>query len=590
VQTVTDADGDSDTAALDLGTGVFTIEDDGPTVINKTDLIFSNSSNPTPGGTGIFDYSIGTDVRTYDGTSSDFSAITLSGIVGATAITSPSVTLVSENANTATFEFEFDYQPNPASSTTVNATGTLTFDKVAGTYTVQLDEPIESFSILQTSSGLSFTGYIPGTSTPDNTQPEVAVTKLADDFFVQFTSFSEPGNGTGTNNLQAGSVAGTTFTNGELFTQAPGWVSVSNNSNGVNGDTMGKGEVLDMDFFSTNPTGFQDPASATADAIFFKFDGIVSGPNVNADMVIILKLVDLGDDGVWGGVGSAADTFTTKAIVVDSSDIFKQGDVQPSGYNIALDNNDGVVFIESNDYNSGSENWVIYGAQVLSSTEGVTGTGINLDSSHNASTTFQEFEGTPGNTNPEPDTDDNDGFKISSIGFVTQTTTTQDASLTFEFSVVDGDGDTAAQTLDVTIEGGSTFTGTSAAESIQGSTGSDTLIGGRGADILTGGSGADRFRFNATDEGLDQIVDFSTGDLIDILGSAFGELPAGTLSASLFSPNADGSFSNGTQRFSFDQASDTLYYDADGSGAAARIALAQLENGATLTNTDIRVV
>jgi len=33
VQTVTDADGDSDSAALDLGAGVFTIEDDGPDAV-----------------------------------------------------------------------------------------------------------------------------------------------------------------------------------------------------------------------------------------------------------------------------------------------------------------------------------------------------------------------------------------------------------------------------------------------------------------------------------------------------------------------------------------------------------------------------
>ena len=33
VQTVTDADGDADTAAIDLGTGVFQIEDDGPDAV-----------------------------------------------------------------------------------------------------------------------------------------------------------------------------------------------------------------------------------------------------------------------------------------------------------------------------------------------------------------------------------------------------------------------------------------------------------------------------------------------------------------------------------------------------------------------------
>ncbi len=47
VQTVTDADGDTDTAALDLGAGVFTIEDDGPdaaVVINTPDTLVLDES------------------------------------------------------------------------------------------------------------------------------------------------------------------------------------------------------------------------------------------------------------------------------------------------------------------------------------------------------------------------------------------------------------------------------------------------------------------------------------------------------------------------------------------------------------------
>jgi Ca2+-binding RTX toxin-like protein len=92
---------------------------------------------------------------------------------------------------------------------------------------------------------------------------------------------------------------------------------------------------------------------------------------------------------------------------------------------------------------------------------------------------------------------------------------------------------------------------------------------------------------------MDHILDFSTaeGDVIDILGSAFGGLPTGALSATLFSTNVDGTFSNNTQRFSFDNASGTLYYDADGSDAGATaVALAKLENGAILHNTDMHVV
>ena len=49
MQTVTDADGDSDTAAINLGTGVFQIEDDGPdaVVANATaDTIVLDETRP----------------------------------------------------------------------------------------------------------------------------------------------------------------------------------------------------------------------------------------------------------------------------------------------------------------------------------------------------------------------------------------------------------------------------------------------------------------------------------------------------------------------------------------------------------------
>ena len=56
VQTVTDADGDSDPAALNLGTGVFTVQDDGPdaVVVNPTAAAIVLDESPVaPPGDGI---------------------------------------------------------------------------------------------------------------------------------------------------------------------------------------------------------------------------------------------------------------------------------------------------------------------------------------------------------------------------------------------------------------------------------------------------------------------------------------------------------------------------------------------------------
>ena len=56
VQTVTDADGDSDAAALNLGSGVFTVQDDGPdaVVVNPTAAAIVLDESPVaPNGDGI---------------------------------------------------------------------------------------------------------------------------------------------------------------------------------------------------------------------------------------------------------------------------------------------------------------------------------------------------------------------------------------------------------------------------------------------------------------------------------------------------------------------------------------------------------
>ena len=104
------------------------------------------------------------------------------------------------------------------------------------------------------------------------------------------------------------------------------------------------------------------PPTATADAIFLKFEGIGS-----EDLVVVLKLVDFGADGVAGGGGVDADTFTTKAIVVDNSDIYTALNPAPVGFGLVLAGNDGAVIIEKNDYNAAGENWTIQGAHIFSS-------------------------------------------------------------------------------------------------------------------------------------------------------------------------------------------------------------------------------
>ena len=166
---------------------------------------------------------------------------------------------------------------------------------------------------------------------------------------------------------------------------------------------------------------------------------------------MILKLQDANDPSVT----------TTRAVVVQYSDIFHKAQANqiPAsfGFTGTLDNNDGLVVIESNDYNiSLTDNWTISGAQVLASTEGVTGQGINLNGAIGAGggspSTLVGLNAIQDSGKNNGGTWDGDVFKIVNIGFLTLIT--PDSELNFGVKVIDFDGDTTgSQTLTVDILG-----------------------------------------------------------------------------------------------------------------------------------------
>ena len=121
------------------------------------------------------------------------------------------------------------------------------------------------------------------------------------------------------------------------------------------------------------------------------------------------------------------------------------------GFTIPLDSNDGAIIFQNNDYAGflGAGNWQIEGAQVLTASGLVSGTAVNF----NGLTTFDDNTVTDGASTatqafgPQAE---KDVVKISDIGLITSTTTTQAANLQFSVANVDADGDTTApQTLDV---------------------------------------------------------------------------------------------------------------------------------------------
>ncbi len=154
---------------------------------------------------------------------------------------------------------------------------------------------------------------------------------------------------------------------------------------------------------------------------------------------------------------------------------------------------------------------------------------------------------------------------------------------------------------------GNAINGNAGANTLKGLWGNDTLVGGDGADslfgnggsdTLTGGAGADRFCFDtafSASTNLDTITDFvSASDKIQLDDDIAGAFVA------LTSPSvAQGSFISGAGLTAARDADDfliyntstgDLYYDRDGSGAAAAIKFALLTAAPALTAGDFVIV
>lgn len=136
--------------------------------------------------------------------------------------------------------------------------------------------------------------------------------------------------------------------------------------------------------------------------------------------------------------------------------------------------------------------------------------------------------------------------------------------------------------------------GGSGNDSLDGGSENDTLIGGDGNDTLTGGSGSDQFVYNNSNEGADNITDFTIteGDVIVLSSGGFGGLATigGTLTSGLFSATE-----NGTAKIIYSVVGSvgTLSFDQDLSnnpGGLVTIANIAGPGAATLGASNIQVI
>jgi hypothetical protein len=128
-------------------------------------------------------------------------------------------------------------------------------------------------------------------------------------------------------------------------------------------------------------------------------------------------------------------------------------------------------------------------------------------------------------------------------------------------------------------------------DTLNGGLGSDRLTSGAGQDRLTGGAGRDSFIFDNVRTGsIDVIADFrSVDDTILVSRRGFSQnLRVGSLSASQFVLGSRAQDQD--DRFLYDQRTGSLFFDADGVGAASQVRIATLSNRTAITAADIAII
>ncbi|WP_298192432.1 calcium-binding protein [Novosphingobium sp.] len=160
-------------------------------------------------------------------------------------------------------------------------------------------------------------------------------------------------------------------------------------------------------------------------------------------------------------------------------------------------------------------------------------------------------------------------------------------------AAIDGKGNELANTL-TGNSGNNVLEGRQGRDTLRGGGGNDVLSGGKDSDMLIGGAGADAFRFadnSPVDGGRDTLVDFVHGtDRIEIQRYYFGAIQtqSGQLAASEFTLGNAATTTD--HHLIYNQTTGTLFYDADGSGAGAKVVIAYLQGNPVLDASDIVLI
>lgn len=165
-------------------------------------------------------------------------------------------------------------------------------------------------------------------------------------------------------------------------------------------------------------------------------------------------------------------------------------------------------------------------------------------------------------------------------------------------SAINGTGNADANVLTGNA-GNNLLAGMDGNDTLQGGIGIDRLTGGNGNDILNGGAGADTFVFDTAPNlstNYDTVQDFASGspgigDVLAFSRAAFTAFTAnGGISADAFwSGGGVNAAHDATDRFVYNTTSGVLWYDRDGTGAAAAVQVATLTGNPALAFSDLQI-
>ncbi|MFN0193741.1 MAG: beta strand repeat-containing protein [Aestuariivirga sp.] len=145
------------------------------------------------------------------------------------------------------------------------------------------------------------------------------------------------------------------------------------------------------------------------------------------------------------------------------------------------------------------------------------------------------------------------------------------------------------ENLTLTGAGNVNATGNTVANLISGNSGNNFIDGKQGNDTLTGGLGGDNFVFTtALVSNQDTITDFSVADdTIRLDDAVFTAIATGFLNVNAFKLGVGATEAD--DRIVYNSATGEVFYDADGTGAAAQVRFAFVTAGTALTQGDFFV-